>query len=464
MTPLHIYNSATLQKEIFTPISPNQVNLYVCGITVYDYCHIGHARTMTFFDVVVRYLRYLGFVVKYVRNITDVDDKIIKRAAELKEDYQTLVQRFIDAMHEDFAHLSLVMPDAEPKATDWIDRMIQIIQTLVDKGFAYVGANGDVYYDISQFKSYGELSHRNLEDLQAGARVEVSEHKRNPLDFVLWKMAKPGEPKWTSPWGEGRPGWHIECSCMATHCLANHIDIHGGGVDLWFPHHENERAQSQAATGEIFANYWLHVAYLQIDHQKMSKSLGNFLTIRDLLKKYDGEVLRFFLLTAHYRSPLSYSEENLEKAKQGLARLYKALNSCDENFSVENEGEFEPITAYQERFMEAMNDDFNTPQALAILFDLAREINKNPKPKLIKTLKNLGSILGILEHDPASFLKAQALKLTDEKIQEIERLIEERNRARDNKDWARADQIRDQLLKEGILLEDKKDKTQWHSM
>ncbi|MBN1684939.1 MAG: cysteine--tRNA ligase [Gammaproteobacteria bacterium] len=460
MFPLKIYNSATKRKEIFKPIVPGKVNMYVCGITVYDFCHIGHARTMTSFDVIVRYLRYLNYEVKYVRNITDIDDKIIKRANERGEDYQVLTDRFIQAMHEDFDRLNLLHPDEEPKATAFIDRIIQMIQTLLNKGYAYVGENGDVYYDVDKFKPYGQLAHRKLKDLQAGARVEVSEHKKNPLDFVLWKLAKPEEPKWPSPWGAGRPGWHIECSAMSTHCLANHIDIHGGGMDLLFPHHENEIAQSEAATNERFVNYWVHVAYLQIDHQKMSKSLGNFFTIREVLDKYDPEVVRYFLLSAHYRSPLSYSEDNLEKAKQGLTRLYKALVQ-------NNRGDMpmpssSPLAPYQQHFMAAMDDDFNTPKALAVLFDLAREINKNQDPKLIQTLRTLGAVLGILQRDPQEFLNAQEIKtLSPDQIKEIEAFIEQRNQARREKNWAKADKIRNQLKQMGVELEDKEEKTEW---
>ncbi|HET8707482.1 MAG TPA: cysteine--tRNA ligase, partial [Pseudomonadales bacterium] len=359
---LKIYNSQTRQKEIFKPLHDNVVNMYVCGMTVYDFCHIGHARVMVAFDVVVRYLRERGYTVNYVRNITDIDDKIINRANENQEPFNALVDRFITAMDEDAAALGVMKPDQEPRATGYIDEIVGMVNTLIEKGHAYPVSNGDVYYRVASFPTYGKLGQKNLDDLQAGARVEVGEIKENPLDFVLWKSAKPNEPKWPSPWGEGRPGWHIECSAMSTCCLGKTLDIHGGGGDLIFPHHENEIAQSEAATGEKFVNTWMHVGFVQVNEEKMSKSLGNFFTIREVLKEFDAEVVRYFIVSSHYRSPLNYSEENLNHAKSALSRFYTALKGKIANEPAQH-------TRFEQEFFEAMDDDFNTPKAVAVLFE-----------------------------------------------------------------------------------------------
>ncbi len=454
---LTIYNSLTRKKEPFRPITPGKVRMYVCGMTVYDYCHLGHARVMVVFDCIVRYLRWRGFDVTYVRNITDIDDKIIRRANELGIPIQQLTAKFIQAMHEDERALGCLPPDLEPKATQSIPQIIAMIQTLLDRGYAYLGDNGDVYYAVSKFQAYGKLSGKNLEELRAGARVEIAEAKHDPLDFVLWKRAKPGEPAWDSPWGPGRPGWHIECSAMSTSCLGAHFDIHGGGADLQFPHHENEIAQSEGATGKPFVNYWLHVGFVRIDQEKMSKSLGNVFTIRELLKTYPGEVLRFFILTSHYRSPLDYSEESLAQARAGLVRFYTALRGLPEA------SEGEAGEGFRQRFIDAMDDDFNTPEALAVLFDLTKEINrlKSEFPKQAAefgaTLKTLAGVLGLLQETPEAFLKGK----TELSADEIERLIEQRNQARKAKDWATADRIRAQLGTHGIVLEDTPKGTIW---
>lgn len=460
---LHIYNSLTKKEELFQPIEKGKVGLYVCGITVYDYSHIGHARTYILFDMVLRYLRYLDYQVKYVRNITDIDDKIIKRSLDNNETCQNLTQRFIHAMHEDFHALNLIDADVEPKATDNIPEMLQLVQQLMDKGFAYVGTTGDVYYDIEKFKDYGCLSHRHQEDLLAGSRIEVNEAKKNPMDFVLWKMAKPGEPFWESSFGKGRPGWHLECSVMAMKNLGETFDIHGGGPDLKFPHHENERAQSEAATGKRFVNLWMHSGYLQIDKEKMSKSLGNFITIREFLASYHPEVLRYFNLMSHYRSPVDYAQDNIDSAISGMERLYTALrglNLTDRNARIEEKNE------YEERFKKAMDDDFNTPVALAVLFDLVREMNRHrdSKPSLSaelgNLLKKLGNILGLLYEDPEIFLQS-VVKGGALETWAIEDLIAKRNEARKDKHWALADQFRDELLKHGIVLEDTSSGTLW---
>lgn len=370
---LHIHNSLTGKKELFIPIEPGKIRMYVCGMTVYDYCHLGHARVMVVFDAVVRYLRALGYQVTYVRNITDIDDKIIKRAAENHEGIDALTARFIDAMHEDERALGALPPDIEPRATDSIPEIISLTQTLINKSYAYVAANGDVYYDVSRFEHYGELSGKRLEDLRAGSRVEVDEAKDDPLDFVLWKAAKPGEPSWNSPWGPGRPGWHIECSAMSGHCLGDHFDIHGGGMDLKFPHHENEIAQSEGATGHKFVNVWMHNGFVQVNEEKMSKSLGNFFTVREVLKHYTPEIVRYFIIGSHYRGPLTYSTENLDNAKAALERFYMALRSLPSEQEAGIKGQ---ETEYEQRFSAAMDDDFNTPGALAVMFDLVRDINR----------------------------------------------------------------------------------------
>ncbi len=425
--------------------------MYVCGMTVYDYCHIGHARVMVVFDTMARYFRYSGYQLNYVRNITDIDDKIIQRANENHEDFSQLTERFIQAMHEDEAALAVLPPDQEPRATQSMDDIIRMIMQLFENGLAYIGSNGDVFYAVDKFPRYGQLSRKRLEDLQAGERVEVDTAKRNPFDFVLWKKAKPDEPYWNSPWGRGRPGWHIECSAMSTCCLGNQFDIHGGGMDLQFPHHENEIAQSEGATGEHFVNYWMHNGFVRVNEEKMSKSLGNFFTVREVLKQYRPEVIRFFILTSHYRSPLNYSDEQLDEAQAALTRLYTALRNIDSNNAQIEQ-------SYVERFKEAMDDDFNTPIAVSVLFDLAREINKSKdsldkQQQLASTLKHLASVLGILQDDPESFLQGDA-DTSGLSEAEIEQIIQQRLEAKQNKNWAQADQIRDQLKEQGIILED----------
>ncbi|MBU0455764.1 MAG: cysteine--tRNA ligase [Gammaproteobacteria bacterium] len=456
---LHIYNSLTGKKEAFKPIHEGKVNLYVCGMTVYDYCHIGHARAMIAFDVVVRYLRFLNYQVKYVRNITDIDDKIIKRANENKEDFRVLADRYIQAMHEDFDALGLLHPDLEPRATEFIQQMFELIEQLIGKGIAYIGKNGDVLYSVKKFEKYGCLSHRKLDQLRAGARIEVSENKKDPLDFVLWKSAKPGEPSWESPFGNGRPGWHIECSAMAMNCLANRIDIHGGGKDLIFPHHENEIAQTEAATDAQFANYWMHAGHLEINKQKMSKSLGNFFTIRDVLKKYHPEVIRFFMISSHYRSPLNYSAQALIEAEQSLSRLYLTLRSGVANEDIKE-------TVYEADFVAAMDDDFNTPKALAVLFELSKEVNRLRDADQVQSLKyaallkRLGQVLGLFAYEPEQFLQHQVTE-EDNDVQTINAFIEERNKARQEKDWGRADAIRTQLDEMGVVIEDGGKETTW---
>ncbi|MCP5215081.1 MAG: cysteine--tRNA ligase [Pseudomonadales bacterium] len=460
---LKIYNSLSGRKEAFKPLVPGQVRMYVCGMTVYDYCHIGHARgVMVAFDVITRYLRYKGYQVTYVRNITDVDDKIFKRAAENGEPYQQLTERFIAAMHEDERALGVLPPDLEPRATAHMDQILNMIGTLIAKGYAYAAANGDVYYRIDKFKDYGKLSKRNLEDLRAGARVEIDEAKQSPLDFVLWKAAKPGEAAWESPWGPGRPGWHIECSAMSTCCLGETFDIHGGGPDLKFPHHENEIAQSEAATGKPYVQIWMHAGAVRVDNEKMSKSLGNFFTIRDVLAKYNPEVVRYFLISSHYRSPINYSEENLKQAQQSLERFYTALRQAAVSAGVK--GQFvdaERLEAYRNRFIDAMDDDFNTPEALALLFELVKEINKAPdkSAQLVDLLKDLAGLLGLLQQSPEAFLQGTAAPGIS--AEEVEALIAARNAARAAKEWAKADQLRDELIANGILLDDGREGTSW---
>ncbi len=447
---LKIYNTLTRSKEIFTPRIAGKVGLYVCGMTVYDYCHVGHARVMVVFDTVVRYLRYSNYDVTYVRNITDIDDKIIHRANENGEDFHALTERFIDAMHEDERALSVLPVDIEPRATTSIPDIISMIEKLIANEFAYVGTNGDVFYAVEKFKNYGQLSGKNLDDLQAGERVDVDLAKRNPMDFVLWKMAKEGEPFWKSPWGNGRPGWHIECSAMSTCCLGNSFDIHGGGMDLQFPHHENEIAQSEGATGEKFVNLWMHNGFVRINEEKMSKSLGNFFTVREVLKQYRPEIIRFFILTSHYRSPLNYSDESLNDAAAGLTRLYTALRDVE---IIEADIDLE----FKNRFEQAMNDDFNTPVALAVLFDVARELNKTKSPVLAATLKSLANVLGLLQSDSEVFLKSG-----NNDDAEIDAQIQARVDAKKAKNWALADQIRDELKAKNIILEDSPDgSTRW---
>jgi len=456
---LKIHNSLTRQKEIFKPIEPGKIRMYVCGMTVYDLCHLGHARVLVVFDTVVRYMRFSGYEVDYVRNITDIDDKIIARANENGEVFSELTGRFIDAMHEDAAALGVLPPDQEPRATASMQQIIDMVQALVDRGHAYAADNGDVYYDVSTFEGYGQLSGKKLDELRAGERVAIDEYKDDPLDFVLWKAAKPGEPSWESPWGEGRPGWHIECSAMSTCCLGNHFDIHGGGQDLQFPHHENEIAQSEAATGEKFVNLWMHNGFVRINDEKMSKSLNNFFTVREILKHYKGEEIRYFVLASQYRSPLNYSDQLLDSARTALSRLYNTLRGLDVPSDYDQD---EPAVA---TFRAAMDDDFNTPEAIAVLFDLANQVNRlrdeGDDAMLGKAaaLKGLANVLGLLESDPESFLKSAASD--DDDSAEIDALVEARIRARQEKDWAEADRIRDELDARGIVLEDKDGKTHW---
>jgi cysteinyl-tRNA synthetase len=453
---LQIYNTLTRQKEEFKPISPPAVGVYVCGVTVYDHCHLGHARTYTSADVIVRYLRHVGYDVNYVRNITDIDDKIIKRANENQEPYSAVTERFIRAMHEDFAALGLLPPDHEPKATDYISHMTQLIAAIIANDHAYVGENGDVYFNVRSFKDYGCLSHHDIEQLESGARVEVSEVKRDPLDFVLWKISKPNEPAWDSPWGKGRPGWHIECSAMSMDLLGKHFDIHAGGRDLIFPHHENEIAQSCAATHQPFVNLWMHTGFLQVDKEKMSKSLGNFVTIRDVLRDHDPEVLRFFLISSHYRSPLIYTDDALFQAKQALTRFYTALRFLPNVTPITD-------TNYERQFFAAMDDDFNTPVALSVLFDLAHEINRmrDQENELAAQhaalLKRLGGVLGILQTEVEQYFQAGSAVDADK----VESLIAARKQARVDKKWAEADKIRDELAAMSVVIEDGPQGTTW---
>lgn len=449
---LHLYNSLTRTKEPFVSINPGKIGIYVCGITVYDHCHLGHARSMVSFDVIVRYLRSQGYDVTFVRNITDIDDKIIARANERGISIDELTAYYIAAMHEDMHALNILPPDYEPRATEHIGTIIRLIERLLAKGNAYISGNGDVCYQVDTFADYGKLSHKDLNGLISGARVEVVKEKRSPLDFVLWKKAKPGEPSWASPWGDGRPGWHIECSAMAMEELGEQFDIHGGGLDLQFPHHENEVAQSEAATDKPFANYWMHVGMLQVNNEKMSKSLGNFFTIADVLKEHHPEVIRYFLLSSHYRSPLNYSEENLSNAKKALTRFYQTMK----DISLVNNGELDEHWIAE--FNKAMNDDFNTPIALSVLFQLSHEVNKNRNSVLAATLNYLAGIMGLLQSNPADFLQAGFAE--DDKVA-IEQLITERLQARADRNWERADQIRTELLGHGIELEDSVNGTTW---
>jgi len=458
---LKIYNTLTRSKETFQPIEPGKVRMYVCGMTVYDYCHLGHARAMVVFDVVVRYLRDRGYDVTYVRNVTDIDDKIIQRAAERGEPFEALTERFIAALHEDSEALGILPPDLEPRATGHIPGIIAMIERLIAKGHAYAAGNGDVYYDVSSFADYGKLSGKQVEDLRAGARVEVGESKADPLDFALWKAAKPGEPSWPSPWGEGRPGWHIECSAMSTETLGDHFDIHGGGQDLQFPHHENEIAQSEGATGHPYVNVWMHNGFVRVNEEKMSKSLGNFFTIREILEKYRAEEIRYFILTSHYRSPLNYSTEQLDLARAALTRFYTALRGIEADTSG---GE----TEFHTRFATAMDDDFNTPEALSVLFDVVREINRcrDEAPveaaRLAAVLVHLGGVLGILQQQPEEYLKGAAGAGEGElDAAAIEALINQRYAARQSKNWAEADRIRDELAAQRVVLEDGPQGTTW---
>ncbi|MDP6968681.1 MAG: cysteine--tRNA ligase [Gammaproteobacteria bacterium] len=456
---LQIHNTLTNQKQEFVPIKAGKIGIYVCGMTVYDYCHIGHARVMVSFDVITRYLRHRGFTVEYVRNITDVDDKIIKRAADNDESPEQLTERFIKAMHEDERALNVLPPSQEPRATAHMQAIIDMVQTLIDKGFAYAASNGDVYYRVEKFDNYGALTNRKLDEMRAGARIEVDESKENPLDFVLWKAAKAGEIAWTSPWGEGRPGWHIECSAMTKCCLGDHFDIHGGGPDLPFPHHENEIAQSEAANGTRFVNYWMHAGAVRVNKEKMSKSLGNFFTIREVLAKYPAEVIRYLLTASHYRSQIDYSEDSLVEAQNGLERLYTCLLEVP-LATAALQGE------YVERFNLAMDDDFNTREALAVLFEMAREINRrkredtNAAATLAAQLKNLAAILGLLQQDPSDFLRGKAGE-GDLSEAQIEALVAQRQQAKTDRDFALADQVREQLKAAGVVLEDSRSGTRW---
>ena len=451
---LHITNSLTRAKEEFVPLTPGQVRMYVCGMTVYDLCHLGHARVFVVFDMVTRWLRASGYPVEYVRNITDIDDKIIKRAHENNETPAELTERFIAAMHEDERALGVLPPDHEPRATRYVAQMLAMIERLIANGLAYPAPNGDVYYSVRGFPAYGRLSGKSLDELRAGERVEVDPNKRDPMDFVLWKAAKPGEPAWESPWGPGRPGWHIECSAMSADLLGQHFDIHGGGQDLQFPHHENEIAQSEGANGCTFVNYWLHNGFVRVDNEKMSKSLGNFFTIREVLEKYDPEVVRFFILRAHDRSPLNYSDAHLDDARSALTRLYTALKNAPVTDAAPDWSE--PAAA---SFRAAMDDDFNTPEALAVLFDLASEANRGDAAAA-QTLRSLGGVLGLLQREAAEFLQAGAACGGMDEA-EIESLIAARQAARRAKDFAESDRIRDQLTAAGIVLEDGAGGTTW---
>lgn len=455
---LQIYNTLSKAKEAFTPLIDRQARIYVCGMTVYDFCHIGHARVMVAFDLITRWLRQRGYQVTYVRNITDIDDKIIKRARDNGESFEALVERMIAAMHEDEARLSVLRPDLEPRATAHIAGIQAMIQTLIDKGYAYAPGNGDVYYRVGKFVGYGKLSRKKIEDLKIGARIEVDEAKQDPLDFVLWKAAKAGEPSWESAWGAGRPGWHIECSVMSTCCLGDTFDIHGGGPDLVFPHHENEIAQSEAATGKPYANLWMHAGAVRVDGEKMSKSLGNFFTIREVLEKYHPEVVRYLLVSSHYRSPINYSEENLREAKSALERFYNGFKGLPEASAAVCED-------FSARFNAAMDDDFNSPEACAVLFEMIREVNRlretdlQGAAALAARLKQLASVLGVLQLPAEEFLQAGGSnKLA---AAEVEALITARLQAREQKNWAESDRIRDQLAALGVALEDSKGGTNW---
>lgn len=464
---LHVYNTLARDKVVFTPLEEGKIKLYVCGMTVYDYCHIGHARVLVSFDVIVRFLRSQGWDVEYVRNITDVDDKIINRANENGETCTELAERFIDAMHEDEAKLNVLSPSQEPRATAHIGNIITMVGTLIEKGFAYVADNNDVYYRVNRFDDYGQLSGKNPEELLSGARVDVEDGKEDSRDFALWKSAKEGEVSWESPWGLGRPGWHIECSAMSKSCLGATFDIHGGGPDLPFPHHENEIAQSEAANGCKYVNYWMHAGAVRVDGEKMSKSLGNFFTIRDVLKKYHPEVIRYLIVSSHYRSSINYSEDNLVEAKGGLDRFYQTLKQYVDTPACE----LDQITdsPYYQQFVEAMNDDFNTRIALSGMYDLVKAINTaatdfpdepEKSQALVAQLKTMANILGILQADPVSFLQGVGSNdgLSNE---DIDALVTERIQAKKDKQYGRADDIRQQLDEQGILLEDSREGTAW---
>ncbi|MBU2955382.1 cysteine--tRNA ligase [Marinobacter sp. F3R08] len=458
---IRIYNTLTQQKEEFRPIEPGKVRMYVCGMTVYDYCHLGHARVLVAFDVVTRYLRHRGYDVNYVRNITDIDDKILRRADENGESYTELTDRMIKAMHEDEARLGVLSPTEEPRATAFISEIVAMIQTLITGGHAYAADNGDVYFAVDSFDGYGKLSKKKLEDLLAGARVDVQEAKRSPADFALWKSAKAGEVSWPSPWGDGRPGWHIECSAMSTCCLGDTFDIHGGGPDLLFPHHENEIAQSECATGHTFVNTWMHAGAIRVNKEKMSKSLGNFFTIREIMEKYPAEVVRYFLVSSHYRSQVDYSEENLAEAGRTLTRLYHALRGI-----VPAKAADVQVSEHDERFAEAMDDDFNTAGAIAVLHAVANEINQHRRDGREEDAKysaailvRLGGVLGLLQQDPEAFFQADTG--SELSADDIEALIQARADARKGRDFAEADRIRNDLADKGIILDDSREGTTW---
>lgn len=444
---LKIYNSLSRDKQVFTPIEAGKVRMYVCGMTVYDFCHLGHARVMVIFDMVSRWLRASNYEVTYVRNITDIDDKIIKRANENNQTIDVLTQRFIDAMDEDSAKLGIIRPDIEPRATQYIQSMLDMISKLIEQGHAYHAANGDVFYSVRSFVDYGKLSGKSLDDLRAGERVEVDTFKQDPLDFVLWKSVKPNEPNWDSPWGKGRPGWHIECSAMSSSLLGTHFDIHGGGQDLQFPHHENEIAQSEATHNCQMANFWMHNGFVRVDDEKMSKSLGNFFTIRTVLEKYDAEVVRFFILRAHYRSPLNYSDQHLDDAKASLTRLYTALRGREVSTNT-----IDWNHPQAKRFKEAMDDDFNSSEAMAVLFDLA----KIKTDDAISLLKNLGAVMGLLQRDVDDFMQGETSAELD-----VDAMILARIEAKKAKNFAEADRIRKELADAGIILEDTPQGTTW---
>ena len=453
---LKIFNTLTREKDTFKPLQAGKAGVYVCGVTVYDYCHMGHARTYVASDVIVRYLRWCGYDVTYVRNITDIDDKIIKRANEAGEDVNVITEKFTQAMWEDFSALGLTSPDHEPRAMSYIPQMISLISVMIENNHAYVASNGDVYFDVRSSANYGCLSHHNIEQLESGVRVEVAEVKRDPLDFVLWKLAKPGEPAWESPWGLGRPGWHTECVAMSTELLGKHFDLHAGGRDLIFPHHENEIAQAGAVSQQAFVNTWMHTGFLQIDKEKMSKSLGNFVTIRDVLQLHSPEVVRYFLTVCHYRSPLIYTEDALLQAKQSLTRFYTAMRFLPDVDRVAN-------STYEHGFIEAMNDDFNTPIAMSVMFELAHEIQRLREKDIQSAaahaalLKYLGGVIGILQSDPEVFFQAGG----DIDAKQIESLIIARQAARQSKNWAEADRIRDELASLSVVIEDGPEGTTW---
>jgi len=471
---LKIYNTLARSKQEFVPIEPGRVRMYVCGMTVYDYCHLGHARVMVVFDMVQRWLRSSGFDLTYVRNITDIDDKIIRRALENGESIGELTQRFINFMDEDAAALGVQKPDQEPRATEHIAGMLHLIEVLQGRGLAYQAAGGDVNYSVRKFSGYGKLSGKSLDELRSGERVDADPGKQDPLDFVLWKKAKEGEPFWQSPWGAGRPGWHIECSAMSNKLLGEHFDIHGGGQDLQFPHHENEIAQSEGAHGGTFVNYWMHNGFVRVDDEKMSKSLGNFFTIREVLGRYDAELVRFFILRAHYRSPLNYSDQHLDDARSALARLYTALKGV----APAGDGVVDWNDDYAARFRSAMDDDFNTPEAVAVLFELASEVNRGGGAAKAALLRALGGVIGLLQRDAAAFLQgrqdgavsaAEDLARSEKEssgtapfgAERIDALIAQRAAAKKTKDYAEADRIRQELLAAGIVLEDSAQGTSW---